>query len=280
VGPARALKTLLCIVAFLASTALFAFACGEVLVDYSILFAPSREQTLPWLIRIAAAALLFMITFGVTVVLVRPMALAAATLLGGMAIYALVLGGGLAAWCGAGAGAALLLSLLWSVVKQIENQVDFSLRPLIDKELVLCSVLALLIAVPAGLGYAVDAARGKYVIPPRITAFIQEQSGAYVEKMIGTEMVPEPMREAAAEAEPYGQYVPYALGGIAYFWFQVAMFVPGFAAILLLGPIFFLLKLFRFAHFSKETRVVTRLTLAKPPSEPTEKPKDPYIHGV
>ena len=286
IGAGFVVKTTLCVIAFLAAAALFAFACGEVLVDYTMLFAPSKEQTLPWLIRTGASALLFLLTFSVTVVLVRPAMLAAATIVGGMAVYALVLGGGLAAWCGAGAGAVMLVTLLYSVVKQIENQIDFSLRPLGDKELVLSSVLAVLIAVPAGLGYAVDAERGHYVIPPRITAYVQQESEAYVGKIVGTELVPAPLRDAAMDsakeevatmvkglektAEPYGQYVPYILGALAYFSFQVVMFIPGFAAVLLLAPIFFFLKLFGFAHVSKQTRVVTRLTLAKEAGEPAE----------
>src|SRR5512142_1035938 len=153
-------KTVLCMLAFLAASALFAYACAELMVDYSLVFTPSKELTLPWLIRMGIGSFLFLLSFGVTAVLVRPISLAAATLAGGMAVYALVLGGGLAAWGGALAGATMLLGLLYSVVKQIENQIDFTLRPVSDKELVISSILAILVAVPAGLGYVVDSARG------------------------------------------------------------------------------------------------------------------------
>ncbi|HSD12554.1 MAG TPA: hypothetical protein VLC10_03270 [Patescibacteria group bacterium] len=280
-------KTLLCILAFAAAAAVFAYACAELMVDYSLVFTPSKELTLPWLIRMGAGSFAFLLTFGVIAVLVRPLWLAAMTLAGGMVVYAFVLGGGLVAWCGAAVGAAMLLGLLYSVAKQIENQIDFTLRPVSDKELVISSILAILVAVPVGLGYAVDAEKGHYVIPPRITAYVQEQSMAYVEKMVDAQLVPEMLRgsvtSAAKEqvaatikgldkmAEPYAPYVPYALGALAYFSFQVLLFIPGFIASLLLAPFIWLLKVIRFAHVTKQTRVVTRLTLAREPPEPPKK---------
>jgi hypothetical protein len=278
-GVANVVKLALCVIGFIAAAAFFAYACVELRVDYFRLFSPTATQTLSWLVRLGIAAFLVMLTFGVMVVLVRPVAIAAGAVVAGMAVYAVVLGGGLVTWYAAGVVAIVFLILLLSVAKQLENQIDFSVRPMGDKELALSSLLAILIGVSAGMGYYRDAARGEYLVPPQIVATVRQQMNGYVKTMVEAQGVPASMKALAistAEAQvaemvdgyleklkPYSAYVPYGLGAIAYFSFQVVFFIPGFAASLALGPLLFLLRLTGFAHLSKQTRVVTRLTLAE-----------------
>lgn len=278
-GIADAVKIALCVIGFVAAAAFFAYACVELRVDYFRLFSPTAPQTLSWLVRLGIAAFLVMLTFGVMVVLVRPVGIAAGAVVLGMAVYAVILGGGLVTWYAAGVVAIIFLILLLSVAKQLENQIDFSVRPMGDKELALSSLLAILIGVSAGLGYYRDAARGEYLVPPQIVATVRQQMNGYVEKLVDSQGVPESMKALAVSTaqgqvaemvdgymeklEPYAAYVPYGLGAIAYFTFQIAFFIPGFAASLMLAPVLLFLRLVGFAHLSKQTRVVTRLTLAE-----------------
>lgn len=272
-----AFKTTLCALFFMAAAAFFAYSCGEVFENYLLLFAPTREQTLPWLIRLAVAALLFLLLFGVNAVLVRPILIAAGAIAGAMITYAMVLGGGAAVWIASGAVAVLFIAVLFSVVKQIENQVAFSSRPMGDKELALSSLLAVLVAASVGFGYALDASRNGYLVPPRVTAYIGQQASAYARTAIEAQPIPSFMKDGAraavdeqvtamldgfqAKLRPYAAYAPYVIGLLAYFTFQLIFFVPGYVAALLLGPLLLLLRLTGFAHVRREMREVTRLTL-------------------
>lgn len=278
-GIANAVKIALCVVGFVTSVAFFAYACVELRVDYSRLFSPTAPQTLSWLVRLGIAAFLVMLTFGMMAVLVRPVGIAAGAVVVGLAVYAVILDAGFVGWYAAGIVAIVLLIPLLSVAKQLENQIDFSVRPMGDKELALSSLLAILVAVATGLGYYHDAERGKYLVPPQITATVRQQMNGYVKGMVDAQKLPESVRAMAISTaegqvaeliagyqeklEPYAAYVPYGLGAMAYFTFQIVFFIPGFAVSLMLAPVLLFLRLVGFAHLSKQTRVVTRLTLAE-----------------
>jgi hypothetical protein len=68
-------------------------------------------------------------------------------------------------------------------------------------------------------------------------------------------------------AEPFRKFVPYVLGITAYFTFQILLFAAGLAASVLLGPLFLLLKLIRFAHVSRRMIEVSRVTFKRDPVE-------------
>jgi hypothetical protein len=290
-------KTAACVFAFLTATAFFAFACRELLNNYLLAFAPSAEQTVPWLTWLAASILLFLLAFSAMVVLVAPAVIAAAAYAAAAATYGVLLGGGNAVWAASAAAAVVLIMADFSVRKQVENQIDFSSRPVGEKALAVSSILAVLIAVPAGLGYVQDAERGKYLIPPQLTGYVREKADAYVQTLVAEQKLPAAVRgvalnaakeqigavlnELEKQAEPYAEYIPYALGAMAYFTFHVALFVPGFLAGALVGPMFGLLKLVRFAHVLKEKREVTRLSLLAPEAaEARKQGGDPWKGGV
>lgn len=297
VGGAILVKTATCVTLFVASMTFFADACADLMMNYSLLFAPSVDATVPWVVQIGISAFAVMLTFGLVATLVRPIALGAATMFAGAVVYALILGGGLAAWCAAAAGALMLIALLMNVTKQMENQIKFTLHPVSDKEFLLSSILAVLVATSVGLGYVEDAARGGYVVPPRLTGAFESQMSASVGAFMQTELVPAALRGAAQEAakeqvavmargferlaEPFAAYVPYVLGALAYFTAQIAFFIPGFVASLVIAPLVYFLKLIRFVHVSKESRIVTRLTFAKAGETlPIEPIKDTWGKGM
>ncbi|MEY4744993.1 MAG: hypothetical protein RL272_938 [Candidatus Parcubacteria bacterium] len=274
---ARWIKTAACATFFVAAAAYFSLVSAKLMDDYAMVLVPTKELTVPWLVRACIAAFLMLLMFGATVTLIRPPSVAAATYLVGMILYALIMGGAAAAWAVAAAGSVFLAAFAYSTVRLLENQVEFSVRPVRDRVMGLCTLLALLLAVPAGLGYVRDSAHGGYLIPPQITVKVRKQADEYVTKMVDGQHLAEPQRtlvllasqeqmgtwmdDAEKKAEPYKDYVPFLLGLAAYFTFQVLLYVPAAAAVALLGLLVAVLKVTGFARLSTQERTVSRLTL-------------------
>ncbi|MEY4723194.1 MAG: hypothetical protein RLZZ324_707 [Candidatus Parcubacteria bacterium] len=271
-------KTAACVLFFLAAATFFAGACAELAANYGMILVPTAA-ILPWLIRILVSAFLTMLGFGVVAAMVRPLWVAMLVMAAAGALFALLLGGGVVAWAGAAAGAALLCGLLLGIAKGLENQIHFSVRPVSDKELKLSSILAVLVAVAVGMGYAADAGRGQYVIPPRIMVAIAAQLNGSIASLAQTQMVPAALRGAVQEAakgqvaamiagfetmaRPFAAYAPYVLGLVAYFTAQLAFYLPGLLASLLIGPVLWLLKMTGFVRESSGMEMVSRWGLGR-----------------
>ncbi len=274
---AWAVKSGACAVLLLASVTYFSFVCKAVLNDYMLLLSPTVKATVPWLVSFGVSAGLLLIMLAVTAVLLRPAWIGLLAYLAAAALFALAIGGGLAAWSAAAVTALFLAMFLLSVAGQLDNQIEFSVHPLIDKRMLLCSLLSLLLAVVFGLGYELDAERRGYVIPPEITAYVEDQSMNFLrqtvdaqklgplEKTLVLQQLGDKLKETLVRAEkwvePYRSYLPLMLGVLAFSVFQMVMIVVGLIVSALFVPIFFILKLARFANVSMEVLPVRRLTL-------------------
>jgi len=208
----------------------------------------------------------------------------------GAAIYALVCGGGMVVWVSSAVFALLLVWYAFFVMEQIENQINFSVRPLGDKKTLVGVFLAILICVSFGLGYFNEATVGKYAIPPKAREYVTETVFKTLEKTVEDQMkvqtegqklskkqqaeldkqkqdaitkAKDELKKTLDDAEkqllPYKNYVAVTLGVLAFFVFQTLFFV----LLLLLSPmfllVFFVMKLTRFTNEEAEKVEVKRL---------------------
>ncbi|MBI5152153.1 hypothetical protein HZA39_01345 [Candidatus Peregrinibacteria bacterium] len=280
------IKTAACIAVFFASMAFFSLMCKALVDNYIFLIAPTMKITVPWLIKLGISVLLILITLGIVAVLVRPVWLAIATLAAGSILYPLIAGGGYITWILAAVSCASLSGgYLYFVVKQMRNQVNFSTHPLGEKKLLVCSLLALLIAVSLGLGYAEDSARRNYIIVPEIKTLAQDYV-VYQAIQIAVKQYPKitaKQKEAAAESvkknmkktfddveknmEKYKSTLPVIFGAIAFMIFQMVLIFIAMIASIFSTFIFSLLRITHFTRITTETCEVKHLTLKTVPIE-------------
>lgn len=275
------IKTAVCVLAFLGAMAAFCFVCKTPADRYLLLLMPSREATLPWFAWFGVTILLVAVFAGVAAVLVRPFWVALLMMIAAAALYPLILGLNTATLVSAGVFALLMIAFLAFVSRQLKNQIHFSAHPLSDMKLLLLSLLLALVCVAFGSGYAADAARRNYVIPPEIRAPLTDAVFGFYKSTIESQAKQQNAKPAQVTAamdsarqqalkmaddaeksiQPAKPFIPAALGVLLFLFLQSVFLILGFVPILIAGLVLWLLRLTKFARTEVETREVTHLTL-------------------
>jgi hypothetical protein len=250
---------------------------GRVYHEYEVLFSPGPEL-LGLAIGMLGAIVLVAAAAGLVVALVRPLWVIVA----GFALSALAMVIALGP-----SVASVALGLVYlaaaamyarSVVVELKDRLDFSVRPIGQGQGLLVLGLALLVGAGAALGYREDALHGGYIIPP---AFKQTASGMwspFVESQIESQpgmppadraaalaqarqMFEESWEELEGKVEPYGPVI----------WVGVAVMLTGtlntllsfvsWVPLLVLSGVFPLLKLLGVVQVVTETKEAKRLIL-------------------
>ncbi|MFA6099355.1 MAG: hypothetical protein WC750_00575 [Patescibacteria group bacterium] len=276
------IKTIVCILLFLASVAFFAYICRQLSDNYMLLLIPTTSATATWFGNLCVAVLFLAIMAGVVAILVRPFWLVIIAFLLSAVLYPLIVGPSLATWIAAGVFAVLMCIFLLYVANQLKNQINFSAHPLSDMKLLLLSLLVVQVCVAFGLGYVQDSVRRNYLLPPEIKS--QIAGTIYNQLKINiidpSQTTAAQKKTALAEAtknsqtavddldkqlQPVKNYIPVVLGILLFFLLQTMVLILGFVPIVIARLLFMLLKITHFAHVTVETKEVKHLTLKPVP---------------
>ena len=241
-----------CILAFLAAIIYFSYSCRVLVGNYLTI------ATVSWLINFAVASVLLMIMLSVTVVLLRPFWIAVITYGLGAVLYALMVGFSIAAWITAAVFFVLLVLYLFFEIGQLNNQIKFSTHPLGDKKILICSLLAVMISVAFGIGYAQDSVKRNYIVPPETKTFILQQAvnsaktmlnsqkGTEQQKQVIFKQTEEKLKTMINDTEnslkPYQKYIPIVLGVLSFVFFQMVLFFISFISAIFTPLVFWLLN--------------------------------------
>lgn len=270
-------KTAILVAALVAANALLGVVCGWVYLQYEVLFIPG-PKLVDLAIWVFGTIGLVAITAGLVVALVRPFwAIMVAFLLSALAI---ILAWG-ASIVSVGLGAlyfALAMAYARSVVGELNNRLDFSVRPIGGGQGTLLFALVLLVSISFALGYREDALRRGFVVPPSYSRAVEEMVLPLPEALIeGQGELGPAQKEAASQMlaqgvkmflgeletllQPYRQFIPVALALILFWTLETILGFVSWVPPLLLSGIFPLLKVLGMTRVITETKEVRRLTL-------------------
>lgn len=159
------MRTLVCVLAFLVTIIYFSFSCKALANDYSAI------TKMEWWSNFAVASILFIIILKITVVLLRPFRITVGSYALGAVLYTLIIGPSVTTWITAAIFLIFLSIYLLLEIIQLNNQINFSLHPLGEKKVLICSLLAMLISVALGSAYYQDSIKRNYIIPPEVKTF-------------------------------------------------------------------------------------------------------------
>lgn len=283
------IKTIVCVLLFLAAVAFFAYVCRQLSDNYMLILMPTTAATVIWFINLGVAILVFAIMAGVVAILVRPYWIVIVAFLLSAVLYPLIVGSSMATWIVAGVFAVLMCIYLLYIARQLKNQINPSAHPLSDMKLLLLSLLVVQICVAFGLGYIYDSTRRDYVLPPEIrapiasgllsqaTANINQAKATDAQKKVALEAANKQVQTTVDDVEKQFQAVkyaiPYVLGVLLFFILQTILLVLGFLPIAIAKLVFIILKATRFAHVTVETREIKHLTLKPVPLASSGKSK-------
>lgn len=274
---ARIIKTTVCALAFLGVMAAFSYLGRELAGNYLLLILPQAGLTVSWLLRLGIFVVCLAVTINIMAVLVRPVWLVVITYFLAAVMYLLIIGADKVILIVAAVFFAGLLIRLISVVKQLDNQVNFSTHPLADKNFFFFSLLAMLVAASFWLGYSQDMARRAFVITPEIKSMIIDLSVGQTKNVIKKQHLPPAQEKAALAAarqkiqemiesleksiKPFAQFIPLILAAVLLSLLTTIFLLLGIISFLILKILFILMRLTRFTNFTIETRETKRLTL-------------------
>lgn len=251
-----------CILAFLIAAIYFSYSCKTLVNNYFLV------TTVPWLINFTVATVLFIIILSVTVVLLRPFWIAIITYGLSAVLYTFIVSFSIAVWITAAVFFVSLVLYLFFEIRQFNNQIKFSTHPLGDKKILVCSLLAVMVSVAFGIGYAQDSIKRNYVVPPEIKTFLLTLSGQKIaaqQKQIAIKQTKEKLQAMMNDAEktlkPNQKYIPIILGILSFLCFQMILFLISFIAAIFIPLVFWFLKISHFAHTAVEKCETQHLTL-------------------
>jgi len=274
---ARIIKTVVCVIAFLGVMAGFSFLCRELVGNYLLLVLPQASLTANWLARLAIWVVCLAVTINIMAVLVRPVWLAITAYFLAAIIYVLIIGASEAMLVIAVIFFAGLSSRLMFVVRQLNNQINFSIHPLSDKNNVFFALLALLVASTFWLGYSQDMAKRAFIIAPEIKSVIVDLSVSQTKGLIKKQKLPlaqEKMAITAASQKvqemiegfekplaPFSRFVPIIFAAILFSFLMTVFLFLGIVSLLVLKILFALMRLAHFTSFTVENREIKHLIL-------------------
>lgn len=274
---AHIIKTVVCVIAFLGVMAGFSYLCRELVNNYLLIVLPQAGVTVFWLVRLVIWVVCLAATINIMAVLVRPVWLVIATYFLAAIIYVLIVGADKAMLIIGLVFFAGLVSRLMFVVRQLNNQVNFSVHPLADKNSIFFSLLALLVAAGFWLGYSQDMTKRAFIFAPEIKSVIIDLSLGQTKSLVKKQNLPPAQEKMAITAAsqkvqdmidgfekplaPYARFVPIILAAILFSFLMTIFLLLGIVSFLVLKVIFVLMRLTRFTSFTTETREAKRLTL-------------------
>ncbi len=274
------IKTGLFIALLIVAHILFGIACNRVQSQYATLFTPGKA-----LLNLAVWAfgsiLLVVLTGGLVAALVRPFWVIALGF--ALSALALVLAWGINLYSGVAALVYLLIAIGFAnnVLHEMNNRLNFSVRPIQEEQKLLLFGLALLVGVSFALGYQKDAQQSGVIIPPAykqtVMAAITRSVGAQIEKQSGLgpaekAMALQQMQQMQQEAEkfwtgvekalqPYALYFPIGLAALMIWLLETLFGFIAWVPPVLLSTVFPLLKAIGVTHEIIEAKEIRRLTL-------------------
>jgi len=273
-----AVKTTILIAVLVITNALLGVVCGRVYRQYEALFSPGPEL-LNLAIWVFGTIALVVMAAGLLVALVRPFWVIIVAFV--LSTLALIL-----AWETSIVSVALglvylVLAIVYarSVITELNNRLNFSVRPIKEGQGTLLIALILLVSISFGLGYREDAIRRGFILPPKYKQIVEGIVSSRLQTQIESQSEIRPEEKAAAleKAEqefeqswvgmetmlqPYAQFIwlglAFMVSGILNFLQSFVSWVPP----LVLSGIFPLLKLLGVARIVTETREIKRLILS------------------
>ncbi|MFA6918266.1 MAG: hypothetical protein WC285_05590 [Candidatus Gracilibacteria bacterium] len=271
------IRTAFCVLALLATITYFIHECSVVANNYSMLVRPTSAPTISWFINFMASAVLFMMALGITVALVRPVWITIIAYAISALLYVFFIGSNFATWITAGVFLAILVLYLFAEVHLFQNQIKASTHPLGEKKMLVCSLLAILLSVAIGVGYAKDATQRNFVIPPEAETALSQYLTNMAKTQLEAQKLPEKqMQEALKKAEestktmvekqketmqPTKQYIPVLIGFLVFFISQIILIFAGIISMFLVPLLFWILSITHFTHTVTEKCEVTHLTV-------------------
>lgn len=266
------LKKSICLIFFLAAVAFFYYKCGQLVSNYENIAQAS------WSLILAVSFLLFSLSLAVVVALVRPFWLILTVFGITSLFFPFFVGQTGSAWTVAIIFFIFLAAHSFFAIREISNQINFSIRPLTGMKFFLTSVLAAFVSVAFATGYDKEAQKYPEVIPPpaheTLTGWILDEVKKALEKEKKTaaeiraavsqtrQKIDETFAQVEKELAPVKEAVPGILGGLIFMPLQLGFFVLiSLLHSFLLRSLFFLFKKTHFTRLEIEKREVERLRL-------------------
>lgn len=275
---AHIIKVAACAVIFLVAMVLFSIVCRQVTNDYLMILLPKIDTIVSWLIRLSVCTLFLALMIGIIIVLERPFWLDAVLFFLAAVIFVFVLGTETAVWIAAVVFFLFLLLHSSLAVKQFKNQINFSVHPLSDRNLIFFSVLTMLVAVAFGIGVSKDMTRHNYVIAPEINEIAVSYLVSQVQgKITSQRLTPAKEKEAlnaihesaqafvndnvAKPLTPYADKIPLALAAVVFLVLEILFVLLSFIYLLLVRALIGIFRVTHFAMIEMETREVKHLAI-------------------
>lgn len=271
------IRTTVCAAAFILAAAYFSSSCAGLAGNYLMLINFKSQVAISWLIHFLLSATLFIVMLGVTAALIRPMWIAMVTYLFSAVLYIRFLGFSPATLITATVFVVILVLYLLSAAYLFGNQIKPSTHPLVEKKILVCSLLAALIAVSVGMGVGNDMTKRGSVIPPELKSYysqfmmdvmkgqVDAQKATEKQKQVVLEEAKKNVNDTIVKMEndlkPFQLHISIFFGVLAFFAFQIVLFFVGILSMLLVPLLFWILKITHFTHTVNEKCDVTRLTL-------------------
>lgn len=272
------MRTLACLLVFLAASVYLAHVCSVVADNYLLLAAVSGSKALiSWAINLGIAVVVFVLAVGVVAALVRPMWVAMIGYAVGAILYPLIVGSSFATWITALVFAVFLILYLIATARLFGNQIEVSTHPLGEKKMMVSLLIAILLSVSVAVGYISDSTARSYVIPPEGRTAISKYMVNTMQSMIDTQKATAKQKENALkeaqksaddtinkieeQLKPMQKYVPVMFGAIVFSLAQIVLIFVVMIAALLVPLLFLILKATHFIHTVTEKCEVVRWTL-------------------
>lgn len=271
------IKTACFILLYVLASLFLTDACKQVADRYlTIVMFSSGILDIALYLLITASC--FVLTTGLVAVLVRPFWLLYITAAVPALIYLLINGI---------SESSLILGLLFwgsvcmyaiSVQKKSDNQISFSMHPLVEANKIILLTLVTIISINIALGYAQDAKRRNFIFPPEIKVIATDFMNNQVKQLVDRQtIIGQPEKDAAMDkakqetdkmwsgleeiVKPFSRYIPLLLGISFYITLQSANMLISWIPLLLLSLVFPLLKKLGVTRQKTEMREVSQTIL-------------------
>ncbi|MDI6809974.1 MAG: hypothetical protein QME66_13570, partial [Candidatus Eisenbacteria bacterium] len=190
-------KTTILVAVLIITNALLGVVCGRVYRQYEALFSPGPEL-LNLAIWVFGTIALVVMAAGLLVALVRPFWVIIVAF--ALSVLALILAWEISIMSLALGLVYLVLATVYarSVVGELNDRTNFSVRPIKEGQRGLVMALILLVSISFGLGYREDAMRRGFIFPPAYTQIVEDIVFPRLQAQIESQSEMRPEEKAAA----------------------------------------------------------------------------------
>lgn len=271
------IKTAIFAAILVAAAAMFGWVCGRVYQQYEAVFSPGTGlwNLITWILVTMA---LVLATSGLVAALIRPFW--ATVISFALSAVAMILAGGINSLSVILGLIFFVSSLIYarSVVRELNNRLFFSVRPIRESQKILLLALIVIVSLSFALGYRDDLKHRGTIVPPayretvmglllpRLQTLIKSQGEIPPKQMAFiTEQFKQKIDEfwvkADTSLQPYAQYIPLGLALILIWALKSLLGLLSWIPISVLGLIFPLLRWTRVVRVETKTKEAERLTL-------------------